>query len=93
MKLVYIETLGCQMNKADTENMLGLLDEINYKQTTNMDEADLLLFNTCTIREAANERFYGHLGIAANKKKKRPNLKIAIAVSYTHLTLPTILRV
>ena len=71
MKHVYIETFGCQMNKADSENLLGLLDEINYKKTENMDEADLLLFNTCTIREAANERFYGHLGIAANKKKRK----------------------
>jgi tRNA-2-methylthio-N6-dimethylallyladenosine synthase len=78
MKHVYIETFGCQMNKADSEHMLGLLDEIGYKPTPNYDEADLLLFNTCTIREAANDRFYGHLGIAANKKQSKPNLLIGV---------------
>lgn len=71
MRRVYIQTFGCQMNKTDTEHMLGLLDEIDYKLTEDIDEADLLIFNTCTIREAANERFYGHLGIAANNKKNR----------------------
>lgn len=84
MKHVYIETFGCQMNKADSEHMLGLLDEIDYKLTEDIDKADLLLYNTCTIREAANERFYGHLGIAYSKKKERrkggvsPPLLIAV---------------
>ncbi len=79
MKHVYIETFGCQMNKADTEHMLGLLDEIDYKVTEDIDKANLCLFNTCTIREAANERFYGHLGVAAKKKKKNPNLLIGVS--------------
>lgn len=69
MKHVYIETFGCQMNKADTENMLGLLGEIDYKNTENIDEANLILFNTCTIREAANHRFYSQLGIVGKMKK------------------------
>lgn len=66
------------MNKADSEHMLGLLDEIDYKLTNDIDNADLLLYNTCTIREAANERFYGHLGIAASAKKRKPSLLIGI---------------
>ena len=78
MKHVYIETFGCQMNKADSEHMLGLLDEINYKYTEDKNRADLILFNTCTIREAANERFYGHLGVAGIQKKANPNLLIGV---------------
>ena len=57
------------MNKADSEHMLGLLDEIDYKLTENIDNADLVLFNTCTIREAANHRFYSQLGIVGKKKR------------------------
>ena len=59
------------MNKADTEHMLGLLEEIDYKNTENIDEADLILYNTCTIREAANHKFYSQLGKAGRKKRKR----------------------
>ncbi|MBI3591199.1 MAG: tRNA (N6-isopentenyl adenosine(37)-C2)-methylthiotransferase MiaB [Candidatus Melainabacteria bacterium] len=71
MKHVYIETFGCQMNKADSEHMLGLLDEINYRFTEDIDKADLVLFNTCTIRESANHKFYSQLGCAGSKKKQR----------------------
>ena len=79
MKRVYIETFGCQMNKADTEHLLGLLDEIDYKHTENINEADLVIFNTCTIREAANHRLYSNLGMLKKKKKHNPNLLIGIA--------------
>jgi len=66
------------MNKADSEHMLGLLDEINYRQTDEVDEADLILFNTCTIREAANSKFYSQLGKAGVRKKLKPNLLIGV---------------
>ena len=62
------------MNKADTEHMLGLLNEIHYKSTENIDDADLVLFNTCTIREQANHKFYSQLGVAGKKKKEKPFL-------------------
>ncbi len=67
------------MNKADSEHMFGLLDEIDYKATEDMDKADLMLFNTCTIKESANERFYSYLGMAAKRKKKNPNLLIGVS--------------
>jgi len=79
MKLVYIETFGCQMNKADSEHMLGLLDEIDYSLTENINEANLVLFNTCTIREAANHRFYSQLGIAGKLKREKGNILIGVA--------------
>lgn len=62
------------MNKADSEHMLGLLDEINYKSTEDIEKADLVLFNTCTIRESANHRFYSQLGIVGKMKKEKPIL-------------------
>ena len=79
MKHVYIETFGCQMNKADTEHMLGLLDEIDYKPIEKMDEADLVLFNTCTIRETANHRFYSQLGKTGKLKRKKRNVLVGVA--------------
>lgn len=66
------------MNKADSEHMLGLLDEIDYKPTDILDDADLVIFNTCTIREAANDRLYGHIGILKNKKRDNPNLLVGV---------------
>lgn len=66
------------MNKADSEHMLGLLDEIGYKLTEDMDKADLFLYNTCTIREAANSKFYSQLGKAGVQKKFKPNLLIGV---------------
>ena len=54
-KKVFIETLGCQMNVADTERMLGMLEEIEYYPTEKMEEADLSILNTCSIREKAEQ--------------------------------------
>ncbi len=67
------------MNKADTEHMLGLLSEIDYKYTENIEEANLVLFNTCTIREAANHKFYSQLGISGKLKRKKGNILIGVA--------------
>jgi tRNA-2-methylthio-N6-dimethylallyladenosine synthase len=61
-KKVYIETLGCQMNMADTERMLGLLDEIDYEFTEKFSEADLSILNTCSIREHAVDKMRSYIG-------------------------------
>src|SRR5471030_1539968 len=61
-KSVYIETFGCQMNKSDSEHMLGLLDEIGYRQTGDLKDADLMILNTCAIRENAEDKVYSYLG-------------------------------
>src|ERR1700721_2296919 len=75
-KTVYIETFGCQMNKADSENMLGLLDEIGYKETSELKTADLMVLNTCAIREGAEDKVYSYLGHW--NKVKRPEAIIAV---------------
>ena len=75
---VYIETYGCQMNVADTEIVLGILNNKGYSQTKNADEADVVLFNTCSIRENAEQRIYGRLGNFKNLKESKPDLVVGI---------------
>jgi tRNA-2-methylthio-N6-dimethylallyladenosine synthase len=75
---VYVETFGCQMNKSDSEHMLGLLDEIGYQQTQDVKAADLMILNTCAIREQAEDKVYSYLGAWNKLKKKRPGAMIAV---------------
>jgi tRNA-2-methylthio-N6-dimethylallyladenosine synthase len=77
-KSVYIETFGCQMNKSDSEHMLGLLEEIGYHQTTEIKSADLMILNTCAIRENAEDKVYSYLGHWRKLKKERPGALIAV---------------
>lgn len=77
-KSVYIETFGCQMNKSDSEHMLGLLDEIGYAQTPEAKDADLMILNTCAIREGAEDKVYSYLGYWRKLKEKRPGTMIAV---------------
>ncbi len=75
---VFVETFGCQMNKADSENMLGLLSEIGYEHTLDSKQADLLILNTCAIREGAEDKVFSYLGVWGKQKRKRPGLMIAV---------------
>ncbi len=73
-----VVTFGCQMNARDSEKLRGVLEECGFEQTDNEKEADLILFNTCTIREHADQHLYGRLGEAAGLKKKNPDLIIGL---------------
>jgi tRNA-2-methylthio-N6-dimethylallyladenosine synthase len=75
---VYIETYGCQMNLADTEIVLGILQTYGYGVTKDPHNADVVLLNTCSIRENAEQRIYGRLGNIKTLKKENPNLVIGI---------------
>ncbi|HEY9755704.1 MAG TPA: tRNA (N6-isopentenyl adenosine(37)-C2)-methylthiotransferase MiaB [Oculatellaceae cyanobacterium] len=77
-KSVYVETFGCQMNKSDSEHMLGLLDEIGYEQTADLKSADLMILNTCAIRENAEDKVFSYLGAWGKLKSKRPGTMIAV---------------
>lgn len=77
-KKVYIETLGCQMNKADSEKILGILETQEYKETTLKEEADLLVMNTCSIRAASENKAFSHLGLWKKLKKNNPDIKICV---------------
>ncbi|MBI5848401.1 MAG: tRNA (N6-isopentenyl adenosine(37)-C2)-methylthiotransferase MiaB [Nitrospirae bacterium] len=78
-KFVYIYTYGCQMNVHDTEKMLGTLALEGYSTTAVPEKADLIIFNTCAIREKAEHKFYSQLGRIKHLKKSNPLLKIAVA--------------
>jgi len=75
---VYIETYGCQMNVADTELVLGHLAAHGYRRTTGPDTADVILLNTCAIREHAEERVIGRLGELARYKRRRPGVRLGV---------------
>ena len=72
MKTYNLTTFGCQMNEHDSERMKGMLDSLGYRETADRDRADLILFNTCSIRESADNRFLGHLGEAKRLKAEDP---------------------
>ncbi len=75
---VYIETYGCQMNLADTEIVLGILQNNGYTVTRHSEEADVILVNTCSIRENAEQRIYGRLGNFKTLKDQRPDLVVGV---------------
>jgi tRNA-2-methylthio-N6-dimethylallyladenosine synthase len=78
MKRYHVTTFGCQMNAHDSERMKGMLESIGYTEATSRAEADLILFNTCSIREAADSRFLAHLGEAKRLKSERPDRVVGV---------------
>ena len=76
---VFIETYGCQMNEADTELMFGLLRHDGYTVAQSADEADVVLLNTCAVRDRAEERIHGRLGWYKSLKRKNPDLILGVA--------------
>lgn len=73
-----IQTLGCQMNVHDSERIAGSLDAAGYVPAQAGEDPDLIVFNTCAVRENADNKLYGHLSFLAPTKKANPNLQIAI---------------
>ncbi|RUM31506.1 MAG: tRNA (N6-isopentenyl adenosine(37)-C2)-methylthiotransferase MiaB [Aquifex sp.] len=78
-KKFFIKTFGCQMNFNDSERIRGLLKTIGYEPTDNWEEADLIILNTCTIREKPDQKVLSHLGEYKKIKEKNPNALIAVA--------------
>jgi tRNA-2-methylthio-N6-dimethylallyladenosine synthase len=75
---IYIETYGCQMNVADTELVLGILKNHGYEVTKEAKDADVVLLNTCSIRDNAEQRIYGRLGNFKTMKNSKPELVVGI---------------
>ena len=72
-----IQTFGCQMNARDSEKLLGILSQTGFEET-DREEADLVLYNTCTVRDNANQKVYGRLGRLSVLKRKNPHMIIAL---------------
>jgi tRNA-2-methylthio-N6-dimethylallyladenosine synthase len=73
-----VTTFGCQMNEHDSERMKGMLESLGYQQAQKRDDADLILFNTCSIRESADSRFIGNLGEAKRLKTENPERVVGV---------------
>jgi tRNA-2-methylthio-N6-dimethylallyladenosine synthase len=78
MPRYHVTTFGCQMNEHDSERMKGMLEALGYAESPEAGEADLILFNTCSIREKADERFVAHLHQAKGIKRGRPEVVIGV---------------
>ncbi|MCX7614329.1 MAG: tRNA (N6-isopentenyl adenosine(37)-C2)-methylthiotransferase MiaB, partial [Clostridiales bacterium] len=76
--LAFTDTYGCQQNEADTEHLRGMLIEMGYLLTSCEEEADVIVINTCAVREHAEMRVLGNVGAMSHIKKAKPNLIIAI---------------
>ncbi len=74
----YIESYGCQMNAHDSEKLAGMLSAMGYQTTQSKDEADLILFNTCCVRDHAEKRVFGNVGALKKRKEEYPGLMIGV---------------
>ncbi len=75
----HITTFGCQMNKADSERMAGILEDMGFQWSDEPNDADLILYNTCTIRDNAEQKVYSYLGRQAKRKHQQPELTLIVA--------------
>lgn len=78
MKNYLILTYGCQMNVHESEKLAGILEDFGYVATADKAEADVIVFNTCAIRESAEQKIFGNIGELKSLKKQKPNLIIAV---------------
>ncbi|MCM1985167.1 tRNA (N6-isopentenyl adenosine(37)-C2)-methylthiotransferase MiaB [Lyngbya confervoides] len=75
----HITTFGCQMNKADSERMAGIMEDMGFQWSPLPEEADVVLYNTCTIRDNAEQKVYSYLGRQAKRKQENPHLTLVLA--------------
>src|SRR6266487_1511526 len=81
-KRYHVTTFGCQMNAHDSERIKGMLEELGLGEARSQDEADVVVFNTCTIREKPDTKFAAYIGDAAARKRERPDMIIAVGGCY-----------
>ena len=77
-KKYFLKTYGCQMNEHDSENIKAILEDMSYVETKDMEDADLILLNTCAIRENAHNKVFGYLGRAKNLKSRKPGVIVGL---------------
>lgn len=77
-KFFYIRTYGCQSNVRDSETIAGIMKKMHFSQTDTVKDADFIILNTCAIRERAETKVFGELGLLQKFRKEKPNLTIAV---------------
>ena len=82
MRRYFVTTFGCQMNAHDSERIKGTLESIGFGEAASREEADVLVFNTCTIREKPDQRFAAHMGDAKMLKQRNPDAVVAVGGCY-----------
>jgi tRNA-2-methylthio-N6-dimethylallyladenosine synthase len=82
MRRYHVTTFGCQMNAHDSERIRGLLEDLGLGEASTSEDADVLVFNTCTIREKPDQRLAAYLGNAAAQKRRRPDTVVAVGGCY-----------
>ena len=92
MRRFHVTTFGCQMNVHDSERIKGMLEAAGMGEAPSGDEADVLVFNTCTIREKADDRLVQHLNNAKHRKDAEPDLQIVVAGCWAESTREAIFR-
>ncbi|NEU74306.1 tRNA (N6-isopentenyl adenosine(37)-C2)-methylthiotransferase MiaB [Hassallia byssoidea VB512170] len=88
----HITTFGCQMNKADSERMAGILEDMGFEWSEDPNNADLILYNTCTIRDNAEQKVYSYLGRQAKRKHEKADLTLIVAGCVAQQEGETLLR-
>lgn len=78
MKKYFIHTYGCQMNVHESEKIAGILRSKGFEETAREGDADVIVFNTCCIRETAETKIMGHIGQVKKLKRARPKLKVVV---------------
>ena len=78
----FVTTFGCQMNAHDSERIKGMLEELGLGEAPTQAEADVVVFNTCTIREKPDTKFAAYMGDVAARKRERPDMVIAVGGCY-----------
>ncbi len=79
----HIWTIGCQMNKAESQRIAGMLAAAGFEQSSGLEAADLVVLNTCVVRQSAEDRIVGTLGLLAGWKKERPEMRILVTGCFT----------
>ena len=77
-KTYYVKTYGCQMNEHDSENICGLLESIGYTKSLDMEQSDVIILNTCSIRENAHNKAFGMLGRIKHLKEEKPEVIVGL---------------
>ena len=78
-KKYYLKTYGCQMNVHDSENLKAILEDMSFTESDTMEDADIILLNTCAIRENAHNKMFGFLGRVKHLKETKPNIICGIS--------------